>query len=287
MKKVIIFLGILVSVLIIRMSASAQNSFEYLSQALLKGIYVAKLYPEYEYAGIGSLYGALLNTGESISLYFDFNSYEDYIISGIADEDVNDLDISIEDGYGYVYTKDNKTDNVPIVSFKPSTSGTKLIRLKNYRSNGASFCVLQILKRGTHNKESTQKLAQALVSCILLAETLSDYTSYVFPSGSFCLFGGCYEESEESGLFNYQVATNGDYYLLAAGSDNISDVDVKIIKQNASGDMSESTIASDAQTNKFSACKSYLYSFNNYYLKLKNYVSDGKGFVFGVVVKEK
>jgi len=272
-------------------NAQYANTFSYLGQAIGRAINVASLYSDYEYAGIGCFYGALLQPGESITLNYSFDGDASYLISGVADEDVNDLDLYINDLNGNIILSDPKTDNVPIIYYTTSYTVNRVIKMKNFSAERASFCILQILKRGYRHNLSIQSLTEAATTCLISSAIFYDKgqennISFTFPGSLFCLFGGCYYKGAYNGLMNVKVPYSGNYLLIGVGSNNISDVDIKIIRQYNSENSSGEVLCSDTKIEEFAFCDSYLYTWNNYYLELKNYNSDSKGFIFGVLLKE-
>lgn len=269
-----------------------QSAFEYLRQALAKTVLVSGLQLGYEYKDGLCLAGVLLENGRSTSLGLNFESGTSYRIIGVADEDVLDLDLFIEDSQGRVIVQDTQQDNLPIVDYTPLYSGKLTIRIRNYKSNGLSFCIIVVLSQKTYmsfSPPSYKLLAQALDNAVTLSELYDAFTGTTFVRNTFCLFGGVYNSGESDGIINFQVPSGlgGRYVFLGAGSNNVTDVDLKVIQQSNLGEIDGYTIVKDEKEDVSTAIVSCdLWSRHYYYMRYTNYRSSSKAFVFGVVMKE-
>lgn len=291
MKKLKLLL--VVNLLILAISSPSlisQNAFQYLRQSVIKTIIVSGLQYGYEFNDSSCIAGILLKNGESGAIGIYLNRQNEYRIIGVADENVLDLDVHIEDSQGKVIVQDTQNDNLPLINYKPSISGYHVIRIKNYRSTSVSFCILFILKKrpgSSTTPPSIKLLTQALDNSITLSELYS-LTGTSFIPKTFCLFGGFYKSGEADGMSDFQIpyGQDGKYVFLSAGSNNVDDVDVKVIKQSKEGTISGLTICQDNSTSKMAIVSCNLLNSNYYYLEYKNYKSTDRAFIIGVVMKE-
>ncbi len=267
-----------------------QSAFEYLRQALARTAIFSALQVGYEYKDNLCIAGVLLRNGENSTLKFYLERDNNYRIMGIADEDVLDLDLFLEDSQGRILVQDAKDDNLPIINFSPSSSGQYTIRIKNYRANTTSFCIMVLLKENKYSTLSLPSsilLTEALDNIVDLSELYS-LTGTKFIPNTFCLFGGLYNSGVSDGIMNIQIPSGegGNYLILAAGSDNTKDVDLEVIKQTASGQTTGNTIGQDKKIVKIAIVTCDIWSWNYYYIKYTNYQSSGKAFVFVVFMKD-
>jgi len=287
LKRKVIAAGLII---VLTSVLHSQTAFDYLRQALGRTVIVSGIQYGYEYNDNLCLAGVLLSSGQSAALTFNFNSGTRYRILGIADEDVQDLDLYLEDSRGDVILRDVQTDSLPILNYNPDFSGKRTVRIKNYRSSQISFCIMVILKQRTYlmaNPPSFNLLSQALVNVTRLAENYS-FTGTSFPPQTFCLFGGMYGSGQSDGIMNFQIQSGqgGSYAFLGAGSNNCNDVDLQVIQQNREGEIAGTTQCADNEVDKYAIVSCDLWSWNYYYMQYTNYNSLGTSFVFGVVMKE-
>lgn len=116
MKKILIFT--VFSLFIVVNAFSQNNSISYLKQVLYKAAVTAALYSYYyTFEDKSNLVGAFLEKGKDISVSYELKAYNDYIIIGVGDEDVKDLDMVLYDDNWKQLDKDYKTDNIPIIEY--------------------------------------------------------------------------------------------------------------------------------------------------------------------------
>ncbi|MEL7266339.1 MAG: hypothetical protein AAFP69_16220, partial [Planctomycetota bacterium] len=91
--------------------------------------------------------GAFLSPGNNSYMTMTLEGGRLYAFVGATDVDA-DLDILIERESGGIVAKDTKTDNVPIVTFTPPSTGLYTVRLKLYSADQARFCGMMLLQDG-------------------------------------------------------------------------------------------------------------------------------------------
>ncbi|MEK7729327.1 MAG: hypothetical protein AAB354_13015 [candidate division KSB1 bacterium] len=268
--------------------AQAQNSiFDYLTQALSKVVAQATIMnlASYDYVSGNSLFGVYLSKGGSQGLNMHFEQGVSYVILGAGDNDILDLDLSLLSPSGTELLKDADEDATPILQFTPTYSGKRTVRITNYNSYRDGFCVMVILRQSNTGNFSLYQIAEALNNVIANSRVTSLFSSR-FADGTFCLFGGRLSEGEDTYLYNTQPSS-GEYALLAAGSNNVSDVDLTVIRQNGKDYTYGNEIAKDTASDNTPICSFTVHSGGYYLMKHKNYASyvNTPGFVFSVLLE--
>ena len=77
----------------------------------------------------GPVYFGALNQGESIIVGVQLDAGKSYKIVGACDRECKDLDIVLYDASGTVVDKDVEEDDVPIVEYRPSSTGKYRIEI--------------------------------------------------------------------------------------------------------------------------------------------------------------
>jgi hypothetical protein len=266
----------------------AQESiFDYLSQALTKIVASATIVnlANYDYVSGNCLYGVYLSEGESQSLIRHFEKGVDYYVLGAGDDDIIDMDLALLSTTGEVLIEDTDDDATPILQFTPNYSGKMTLKITNYNSTQDGFCVMVILRESYSGNFSLYQIGEALDNVIQNSQVAYLFSSR-FARGTFCLFGGRLNERDGTYLYNMQPSP-GRYALVGAGSDNISDVDLFVVRQRARGVTTGAEIAKDEETDNRPICTFTVYSGYHYLLRHKNYSSYRKlpGFVFSVLLR--
>jgi hypothetical protein len=103
-----------------------------------------------------------------------------------------------------------------------------------------------------------------------------------FATGAFCLFGGKLQKDADTSIYNTQLPP-GQYALIGAGSDNVRDVDIFVLKQTGRDDYGVE-VTKDTEVDNTPIC-TFTVRSGYYRLKHKNYDSTGPGFVFSVLLR--
>jgi hypothetical protein len=267
--------------------AQTISVFEYLEQALVKVVGQATVFnlANYDYVDGSSLLGVYLAQGRSQSFTMNFEAGVEYLVLGGADNDVVDLDLELVSMSGTVLQNDSQTDAVPYLNFQPSTTAKRTIRLKNFQSYQPGFCAMVILRKRRGGYFSLNQIADALDNLMVLARTASQF-SFQFAQGNFCLFGGRASQGGSSGLFDVQLR-EGSYAMVGAGSNNIQDVDLSVVRQYQRNRTRGVVLAKDDDRDNAPMCLFNARWNENYYLQCINYASrgGGSGFVFAVLLE--
>lgn len=268
--------------------AGAQESiFDYLTQALSKVVTEATIVnlANYDYVDGNSLFGVYLPQGDYHSLNMQFDGGVSYLVLGAGDDDIVDLDLALLSSDGRVLQEDADHDATPILRFTPTYSGKRTLKITNYESYRAGFCVMVILKESYTGNFSLNQLGEALGNVIRNSRITYLFSSN-FARGTFCLFGGRLGKGQETYIYNTQPSP-GQYAMVGAGSNNISDVDLFVVRQNGRDNTYGAEISKDTAIDNHPICSFTVYSGWNYLLKHKNYSSSGSsdGFVFSVLLQ--
>jgi hypothetical protein len=272
-------------ILLISLAADCRaEAFDYLKQAMAKLVAQSELInvADYDYDGLGCMFGYFLEPGKESSMRRDFSEDESYIIMGCGDEDIKDLDIRIADESGDKLAEDNDTDNTPLVQFTAPRSGKYTIVLTNAKAARASFCAFVILRKVRNGHVQIRQIGEALDRAIKLSQ-LKGLEAKEFPPG-LILMGGKYRAGQ--GNETYDLAFDeGDYSLIVAGSENVNDADATVVRQSRPGDTAGKTISEDSDGAAVALCD-FLSNGRSYYcIRIKNAASSGAGFVFGIILK--
>lgn len=266
----------------------AQTSiFDYLTQALSKivaGATVINL-ANYDYVDGNCIFGVYLSKGAAHSLSTQFEGGVNYYVFGAGDNDIIDLDLTLLSSAGEVLLEDSDNDATPILQFKPNYSGNMILKIKNYNSYQAGFCVMVILRESDSGNFSMNQIAQALDNVIKNSRITYLFSSR-FARNTFCLFGGRLNNGEDTFIYNTQPPA-GRYAMVGAGSNNISDVDLFVIRQQARDYTTGTEIAKDTATDNHPICTFTVNPGYSYLLMHKNYASYGNsaGFVFSILLE--
>lgn len=278
---------IILAMIMPRVAEAQESIFDYLTQALTKIVAQSAVLDlvDYDYDAGNCLYGVYLSKGGSQSLNAYFERNVSYVVLGAGDDDIIDLDLRLLSSSGTELIKDTRVNPIPILEFVPTSSGKMTLKITNYDSEEDGFCVMVVLRQSSSSSFSTTQLAQALDNVILNAQ-VAYLVSSRFATGTFCLFGGRLGQGKDTYLYNMRP-TPGEYILVGAGSDNISDVDISVAQQTARNDPSGTIIAKDTAIDNHPFCAFTVYPNQYYLLRHKNYSSSGgsAGFVFSVLLQ--
>jgi len=240
-------------------------------------------YSEYEFrVESNSMYGAFLASGESQSVTEWFYGGVEYLILGIGDEDVLDLDLFLVDQYGNAVARDVGTNNRPIVRYTPAVDQALAVRIRNYRSTAPAFCLYAIAYRSGRPAD-VDKLREAAIYSVVTAAVLDNVASgnVGFPGSSICLWGGYYSQGRMASITGFRPNASGAYIVIGIGSSNVEDTDVSISREYGGG---EETLCEDSEVARLGVCSHFLNSSGSYSLRCKNYSSLGKGYVLGLLL---
>lgn len=269
-----------------------QQALFYLGQALLKAGIVKAYATDYRFPlNTTSMVGIFLEQGKSMTITFELKAYTDYALIGVADEDVEDLDLRLITQDGIELVKDNKTNNHPIIFYYNRLAGNKSVEITNYKARTTSFCLLLILEKDEDYYNSIEKFGQAIRNVIDLNAIYNEYNASgtAFIQNTTCLFAGMFESGGSDYFGNFSVPYSTKCMFLGTGSDNISDTDLKISQQYRVNDLNNvRTICEDRSPDRVALISSCFISNNeDYKLEYKNYESTGTGFLISTILRLK
>ncbi|GAK50609.1 hypothetical protein U14_01842 [Candidatus Moduliflexus flocculans] len=264
----------------------AANAFDYMGQSLAKVVYLSTILnlANYDYNPGNSLFGYYLDEGTEHGLYYEFSRNANYLILAAGDDDVSDLDISVMTKDGEEIVSDRDASPGAYVEFRPPYSGQFLINLKNYDSDGISFCSYVILKESGSGDFSLNDLVEALQNALTIAQVRALIATQ-FPRNRMILFGGRSQEGQSNSVYDIGLE-KGQYVFLGSGSNRIRDVDITIAEQYRHQSPEGKHVCEDAENDNTPICEFHADSGEEYALNLKNYASRGDGFVFGVLLQD-
>lgn len=264
------------------------NPFEYLAQALSRVVATSTLLNlgNYDYIPGPSIHGLYLAGGQSQGLRLDFERGVHYVVIAAGDEDVEDLDLEARTAGRALVASDTDSDPTPIIEFTPDRSERMTLTLRNCDGSQDGFCAMVILREVGRGGFSLREVTEALGNVLQKARVAGLFSTR-FAESTFCLFGGRLNQGAESSLFDVQTQP-GSYVLLGAGSDNIVDADLTVVRQYRAEDPAGTVIAQDLERDNTPICAFAVTAENYYCLRYKNYASEdgGSGFVFCCLLQQ-
>jgi len=185
------------------------------------------------------LLGGWITQGRTLQYSMNLEQGSSYLYVGAGDRDVQDLDISVNDGTNTV--EDTETDNTPFVHVDAQSNCEVTITVTNYHGSGqADFCVMIILESegGQANIQSLNDAAQGLVQLIDNAHGFA--TDQATDASSWCIMGGLFTQGQEFGIT--RAFSRGHYEIVGWGDSRAKDLDSSV--HNTDG----SEVASDTET---------------------------------------
>jgi len=282
--KILHFFVALVIVFVLNQKALSQ-AYKYIEESMNRLITKAEKMTDYEFElNNVAIAGGWIDNGKEMALTTEFNGYQSYAIFAYGDNACSDLDIIFEDRKGNVLTRDNLTDNYPIVFYTPTSTDNYTIRIKNAKSKEKIFCVYAIMRKGSNNYESINRLKHAYKRFTDLGYNIPGTYNFV---EDCCLIGGLYSEGRSDGISGNYFDISRYYTFFVAGSYNVEDVDCEIIEQFSRDNISGTTVFKDDSKTSTAICSAYLKSWEYYYFKYINSRSQGNGFIFGGIMYRK
>jgi len=289
-KKLFIFIILAV----LTANAFAETAFDYLIESLANVLSASTVIQiaDYEYNGSNALWGTYLEKGKTISLSSQYDKGVEYLMMASAHDDKVDIDLKIYQGHGTggtVITKDIDTDSTPLVRFTPSNSGQYTFELIN-EGDSPAFVSLVILKQKKGANFTMTALLEALKNTINLSKQLVPMlpSDSEIPANQWTLFGGSIKQGSDAGYYNAQLE-KGAYILVGAGENSVSNCDVEVIEQSASGSTNGKKISQNTDSqNSFDFAVFSPNTSKYHYLKAMNKSSqNASAFMFGFLILAK
>ncbi len=270
---------------------------DYFEQVAIKAaIYTSALSESgWEFDGDSCFYGSLMSNGGELSISKYLTKGVTYDIWGFGDEDIDDLDLIITDSDGDIIAQDQGIQEYAECIFTAAYSDRYTIKVKNYRSSRNAFVFWGIMRTDQNAYvKSGEKCAQALQTAVNFFNILDESEetpAYKFFLDEICLVGGILYSETVSNFHNITVPNEQDCFFVGFGSDNVSDVDIKVCQQSSEGGISSEysdneyrLVGQDNSSSMVAVVYGYLDSDYYYALKYRNYKSDESGFIFTLMM---
>lgn len=249
--------------------------------ALARAVILLPEYPSLGFArGLNTL-GAYIDEKESTSIRLSLEAGQSYVFIGGGDRYTVDLDIIIKNNNGEIVAQDSKTDNNPVVVYKPETSGTFSVALRLYESSTyGAFGAITWLVNGKNISIPVENIGRALGRTIDAANILENSVDIHFHNqdGQWCLFGAALGEKDHSEIYNLSLGSESHWFI-SAGDRSTSDLDLYLFDNN--GLVSQSTGTETIPLMNFVTYSSALYK-----LKTTNYEGTGASMVFTLIMTQ-
>jgi hypothetical protein len=220
-------------------SARADDAADYMAQALVRvaaTVFEVSSRGDFGYDQNISLLGAMVGTGQSVSLVRELHGSQTYAFIGNGDRDAIDVDIDVFDPLGTRIAFDHDSSALAVVKFTPAYTGRYTIALRLDRAaTTKSFCALAILRRGGWNVPP-QNLGDAAGRCLERCKAAARQAGtlrFLDYLNQWSLFGAVQEQGEEVTLANFAMG-NGERVFVAAGDNHADDIDL-YVNLNGSG----------------------------------------------------
>jgi hypothetical protein len=243
----------------------------------------------YDYDGSCCFFGCLLETDKAMEINYYLEEGVEYKIWAFGDDDMEDLDLTILDAEGEEVDSDKSVSADAEVLINPSDSDFYVIQAENYESSTSSFVLFGIMRYVGENPEDEP--GQSCVDALeLTRNSIDELENGIFDVNQVFLIGGIMESGETSGYSSYTVPDSERVHVLTQGSDNASDIDVKLTRQedfstcdpDYNVDDAE-LMSSDNSTSNTARIEVDLSTDSYYALKYRNYSSLGRAFVFNLI----
>ncbi len=262
--------------------------FDYLGQAVDKlAVHpsAANLNDHSCFSNGSCIFGVSLDTGDYHEITANFDEGVNYLVFGTGDDRILEMDLKLISSTGVLRLQDGG-NAYPALKFSPGTSGEMRLRITNINSLGAGFSVILILEENDAADFSLDQLKEAFDN-VAGTSTAGSLIASRFARDTFCLFGGRLREGQSNYLYNSKPGA-GNFALVGAGSDNVSDVDLFVYRQRGIDSTSGRLIARDAESNNHPLSLFTVESGYYYLVRHKNHTSrnDEPGFVFSVLLHD-
>jgi hypothetical protein len=280
MKVMIVFFVLSVNVF-------AETAFDYIRQSLANIVTIGTIMQltDYEYNGSSALYGAWLESGESISMRLTLTGGVNYLIMATSDDTNLDIDLRLnkENSEGPLMDEDIETDGTPMVLYTPASTGAYVYTVKNHSDESAFVSVIQ-LRQKRNAQFSLTGITEAIENILEYGEAA--YTLLNFPINKWILFGGNVSKGNSTGIWNVRLS-QGTYYLIGAGDDSVNDCDVLVERQSGSGSLEGKTVVAEDSDIGVYAMTGFTATGSNYFqFNIENYDSrNSSAFIFGFLLK--
>ncbi|MEO0044623.1 MAG: hypothetical protein RL329_4072, partial [Bacteroidota bacterium] len=176
------------------------------------------------------LLGAFLERSNEVSINYSMKGGVMYAFIGGGDEDVTDLDITIQDETGKILKKDDATDNNPVVEFEPYKTATYRITLKLFNTHSKnSFCSIVFLQENAQSIP-IDNLGQALGKLYAYGSLVNQKRSVKFLDleQQWCLYGMVLAEGSAETVRNINLGED-EHRMIAAGDEKCTDIDICLL----------------------------------------------------------
>lgn len=180
------------------------------------------------------IFGALLRSGQSISLSTRLDRGIRYLFVAGGGKDAVDVDVEVRDSEGVRLASDTKTDRAAVAILAPSSSGTYSVVVRMYRAQGTAACTLVLLKEGG-GLLSADQLAEGLKRFLVGAASLEavhskdgDHLTLDHSSGSWVFYGAVLGQ-DEAVTYRGLEAGSGRLVAFACGDESARDIDAFVL----------------------------------------------------------
>ncbi len=224
--------------------------------------------------------GAFVERGNEVSINYSMKGGVMYAFIGGGDEDVTDLDITIQDETGKILKKDNETDNNPILEFEPYKTATYRITLKLFNSNSKnSFCSIVFLQEQAQSIP-IDNLGQALGKLYTYGSLVNQKRSVKFLDleQQWCLYGMVLAQGGTETVSNINLGDN-NHRMIAAGDEKCTDIDICLLDNVTKLDLKCDSDEDATPMIEYSTAADKKYA-----LKTNNVLSTQKSFILTAIL---
>ncbi|PKN73935.1 MAG: hypothetical protein CVU49_09560 [Candidatus Cloacimonetes bacterium HGW-Cloacimonetes-2] len=288
-------LAVLSIILLLTVLSLGASVFDNLNPVAQKAIeHVRTLSGEkYQFDQHAAIFGGLIDEDESLSMSYDLVSGKAYKIFLFGDDEAYDLDLKVYDEDDVMVESDTSTDDTSFLTFTPASNGVYRIEAINYSSYEATFLICGLMSPGTRTNNHTELFSQAMNKLITFGKESDSSNSYHFVPNTIAFSGGLVASGENGCVYGLSLPGEYTVKIGAVGSNNSTDVDIKVTRQTSreeadvdwyASDAGE--IAADSSTDDTALITATLSEDNYYAYKYRNYSSTGNAFLIYFVATE-
>ena len=221
-----------------------------------------------------SLYGALLDVGDSATLTQTFRAGERYLVIAAGDHDIIDLDLAVyEQASGRVIDIDRLTDANPVIEFSPTVTGAYTIQMTVFDGHTAGFASLAIMRDGAPAAPVSDVRATLadLLSYASRAASAAGGGALHWGGGEWALFAGYARPGETLWLEGVSLEP-GPHAIVAVADGSARDIDLRL--RNDERELAADR-GRDARPSIFWSSRFW----DAYRVELENYAGSGSSFV--------
>lgn len=240
-----------------------------------------------------AIFGGLVSEDNNISMTYNLQEGRTYKLFVFGDEDAVDLDIKIYDEDDTELASDVSVGETAYLDFTPDQDGIYRVEAINYESEANVFLLCGIMAPGNESNNDGDLFSQAFTKMINFGLELDEDEDIDFYVDTITFSGGVIAEEESGCVYDLSFPVEATVYVAAVGSDNATDVDIKMTRQESRGEVDtdwyaddDEEVCADSSIDDTALAQGEVTPDDSYAVKFRNYASEGDAFVVYFIVTE-